>query len=93
MTTHGMKAVEEGRRSGNWDHPVQRPKFDLSLPEEFRQALQANEQARNFFDGLAQSHRKQYILWIVTAKMPETKEKRIRESIGLLERGQKLGLK
>jgi uncharacterized protein YdeI (YjbR/CyaY-like superfamily) len=32
-------------------------------------------------------------VWIHTAKRPETREKRIRESIELLAAGKKLGLK
>jgi uncharacterized protein YdeI (YjbR/CyaY-like superfamily) len=42
---------------------------------------------------MAPSHRRHYVLWICSAKRPETQQKRILESIALLEGGQKLGLK
>jgi uncharacterized protein YdeI (YjbR/CyaY-like superfamily) len=33
------------------------------------------------------------VVWIHTAKRPETRDKRIRESIAMLAAGKKLGLK
>jgi uncharacterized protein YdeI (YjbR/CyaY-like superfamily) len=46
-----------------------------------------------FFHQLKPTFQKQFILWIITAKRPETKDKRIKESIELLEKGQQLGLR
>ncbi|MFC2106176.1 YdeI/OmpD-associated family protein [Candidatus Bipolaricaulota bacterium] len=36
---------------------------------------------------------KQYIFWIATAKRTETRQRRTREAIERLERGERLGLK
>jgi len=55
--------------------------------------LKKNKTARDFFEQLAPTYQKQYIGWIATAKRPETKTKRIKESIWTLSKGQKLGLK
>jgi len=55
--------------------------------------LQQNREAQAFFQQLAPSYQKQYIGWIVVAKRSETREKRIKESIALLTKGEKLGLK
>lgn len=63
------------------------------LPECIAQALQVSPKAWSFFQELAPGYRKCFILWIHSAKRPETREKRIRESIKLLEARQKLGLK
>jgi uncharacterized protein YdeI (YjbR/CyaY-like superfamily) len=49
--------------------------------------------AWQFFQELAPSHRRYFVAWIHTAKRPETREKRIRESIRLLAARRKLGLK
>ncbi len=56
-------------------------------------ALKANPKAWNFFEELAPTYRRHFVGWIHTAKRPETREKRIRESIALLTAGKKLGLK
>jgi len=42
---------------------------------------------------LAPSYRRHYVGWIDSAKRQETKERRLREAIGLLAARQKLGLK
>ena len=93
MTEHGLKKVNAAKQSGNWDSPTQKPKFDLTMPPEFIEALQNNPQAETTFNNLTSSQQKQYLLWIVTAKRPETRDKRIKESIQLLAEGKKLGLK
>jgi uncharacterized protein YdeI (YjbR/CyaY-like superfamily) len=63
------------------------------LPVYIADALKANPKAWEFFRGLAPTYRRHFVVWIHTAKRPETREKRIRESIGLLAAGKKLGLK
>jgi len=63
------------------------------LPSYIAQALKANSTAWNFFRQLAPTHRRDFVVWIHTAKRPETRARRIRESISLLAAGKKLGLK
>lgn len=63
------------------------------LPDELARALKRHPAARRTFEGLAPSHRRHYAAWIHTAKRAETRERRIREAIVLLEAGMKLGLK
>ena len=63
------------------------------LPDYIAAAFKRNSEAWSFFQELAPSHRRQYVRWIHYAKMQETRKKRIREAIALLEARQKLGLK
>jgi uncharacterized protein YdeI (YjbR/CyaY-like superfamily) len=63
------------------------------LPVYIAKALKANAGAWQFFRELAPTHRRQFVVWIHTAKRPETRDRRIRESISLLAAGRKLGLK
>ena len=93
MTEHGMRLVKAAQRSGWWDKQVSRPEIPQEMPLELLQAFLQNQKAKDFFEQLAPSHQKQYRMWIATAKRPETREKRARETIILLEKGQKLGLK
>jgi uncharacterized protein YdeI (YjbR/CyaY-like superfamily) len=64
-----------------------------TLPAYIAEALKANPKAREFFRKLAPTYRRQFVAWIHTAKRPETRARRIRESIALLAAGKKLGLK
>ena len=63
------------------------------LPAYVANAIKANAKAWQFFQQLAPTYRRDFVVWIHTAKRPETREKRIRESIALLAAGKKLGLK
>jgi uncharacterized protein YdeI (YjbR/CyaY-like superfamily) len=63
------------------------------LPAYIAKALKADSKAWEFFQELAPTHRRHFVVWIHIAKRPETRERRIRESIRLLAAGKKLGLK
>jgi len=63
------------------------------LPRSMKQALEANAKAWENFQNLAPSHRRHYVGWIMHAKQQETRERRLREAISLLEQNKKLGLK
>jgi uncharacterized protein YdeI (YjbR/CyaY-like superfamily) len=66
---------------------------DFPMPKELARLLQTNQKARQHFDSLDPSHQRTYLGWIGTAKKEETREKRAREAIRLLEQNQKLVLK
>jgi len=63
------------------------------LPAYIAKALRASPKAWRFFQELAPSYRRDFVVWIHTAKRPETRARRIRESIALLAAGRRLGLK
>ena len=63
------------------------------LPAYVAKAIKTNAKAWQFFQQLAPTYRRDFVVWIHLAKRPETREKRIRESIAMLAAGKKLGLK
>lgn len=91
MTEAGLELVDEAKRTGNW--AASAPDVDLSMPPELAQRLQRNETAAAFFESLAPSYQRQFIGWINVAKRPETKQKRLEETVRLLARGEKLGMR
>lgn len=86
LTPAGIAAAP----TGNGYAPL--PKVP-DLPAYIAKALQMNSPAWAFFQELAPTYRRQFVGWIHLAKRPETREKRIRESITLLAARNKLGLK
>lgn len=64
-----------------------------TLPTYIEKAFRSNPKAWKSFQQLAPSYRRSYVGWIATAQRPETREKRIRETIRVLAAGNKLGLK
>ncbi len=93
MTQHGKRLIEAAKANGKWDKPIQKPILNFKLHEDFKKALQQNKAAKETFDNLAPTYQKQYIGWIQVAKQETTRQKRIDESIQLLEQGKKLGLR
>src|SRR5262249_24652835 len=63
------------------------------LPGYIVKALKANSKAWKFFQELAPTYRRDFVVWIHIAKRPETRARRIRESISRLAAGKKLCLK
>src|SRR5258708_34090262 len=63
------------------------------LPTYIAKAIKANAKAWKSFRELPPTERRNFVVWIHTAKRPETRERRIRESLGLLAAGKKRGLK
>jgi len=63
------------------------------LPNYIAKAIKANAKAWKFFRELAPTYRRNFVVWIHMAKRPDTRERRIRESLALLAAGKKLGLK
>ena len=64
-----------------------------TLPAYIAKAFKTNAGAWRHFQAFAPTERRNFVVWIHMAKRPETRERRIRESIELLAAGKKLGLK
>ena len=88
MTKHGrLKISDEILNQKEADKAP--PVLDRALEALF----QANEKAWRNFANLAPSYQKQFIGWIQSAKREETRMKRAKEALVVLEKGKKLGLK
>ena len=70
-----------------------RPTIPKQLPAYLATALRSNSKAWTFFQTLPPGERKNFVVWIHMAKRPETRAKRIEESITLLAAGKRLGLR
>ena len=63
------------------------------LPAYVAKAFKTNRQAWQHFQALPRRSRRDFVVWIHMARRPETRERRIQESIARLADGKKLGLK
>ena len=70
-----------------------RQREEWPMPEALAKALKKNKTAAANFDEMSKSCRREYKVWISTAKRPETLEKRLAETIRALERGKKWALR
>jgi hypothetical protein len=62
---------------------------EVEIPEALASALAADPEARQVFDGLAFTHRKEYAQWIAEAKKDETRARRTERAIAMLREGVK----
>lgn len=92
MTESGLLKINAAKKNGSWDRKIIST-MEFKFPNEFKKALKNNKKAGAYFDRLPSSHKKRYIGWIGSAKKEETREKRIKEAIELLESGKNLGMK
>lgn len=61
------------------------------MPGFFKQALAQKEHrvAADFFHQLAPTYQREYLVWLTTAKLPETRKRRLRETLAALANGRK----
>ncbi len=91
MTKAGLASFEQRVDYGD-DFIEAKGSGELTLPTEMEDALKANEKAWNNFTRLAPGYKKQYVGWLVTAKKPETRQRRLKQAIRLLEENKKPGM-
>jgi len=79
----------------NYDEDILRSRKakEISLTPEIEDTLKSNKVAWEYFNNLAPSYRKQYVGWLISAKRPETRERRLEEAVKLLAENKKLGMK
>lgn len=81
MTEAGLKKIEVAKQDGSWT--ILDAIEALIIPEDLMQALETNENARKYFDLFSNSSKKNILFWIQSAKLPETRLKRITETVRL----------
>lgn len=85
MQPTGIAAVEAAKADGRWDAAYPSPK-NLTIPEDLAAALAANPDAQAAFDSLKSTQRYSLLYPILTVKRPETRARKIRESVADLAR-------
>ena len=83
MRPAGMREIERAREDGRWAAAYDSA-TTATVPDDFREALQADPAAREFFESLGNTKRYAFLYRIADAKQPETRAKRIAEYVALL---------
>jgi uncharacterized protein YdeI (YjbR/CyaY-like superfamily) len=89
MKPAGLKAVEAAKQDGRWAAAYASQK-NIVVPADFQSALEKNKKAKAFFETLTGSRRYSFLFRIETAKKAETREKRIRQFVEMLAKGETL---
>lgn len=93
-----IKPATELKRSGVGNSEIAKSDFGnyvdvankmITLPEDLANELQQNTIAFDFYQNLSYSNRKEYVLWVLTAKQEKTRLDRIAKMIEKLVLGKK----
>jgi uncharacterized protein YdeI (YjbR/CyaY-like superfamily) len=87
MLPAGIAVIDAAKADGSWS--LLDEVEDLVEPAELRAALDADPAARASWDGFPRSAKRAILEWIVQAKRPETRERRIREAAEAASRGER----
>jgi len=81
MTKAGLDRIETAKQNGSWK--ILDDVEELNIPEDLAEALDAKSGSKEYFLSLSKSVRKSILQWLVLAKRPETRQKRITEIVEL----------
>lgn len=87
MTQAGLNCIEIAKQNGSWE--ILDSVEELTIPKDLEIELKSKANAMDFFLSLSKSIRKAMLQWLVLAKRPETRQKRIAEIAELAEQKQK----
>ena len=88
MTDAGRAAIERARADGSWT--ILESVEDLIVPADLDAALDARPGSRAHWEAFPPTAKRAYLLWIVTAKRPETRTRRVTDSADLIAQGKRL---
>jgi uncharacterized protein YdeI (YjbR/CyaY-like superfamily) len=87
MTEAGRRAVRAAQEDGSWT--LLDDVEDLVVPPDLAAALDARPGARAHWDAFPPGARRAMLAWIVTAKRPATREKRVAETAAAAAEGRR----
>lgn len=85
LVRKAMRLIDEGVK------PVRNKtvKEAIAMPDDLRGALAANPAAQASYDGFPPSAQREYLEWVVQAKRPETRAKRIAQAVEWMAEGKR----
>src|SRR6266568_8050236 len=89
MKAAGLEAIENAKKNGRWDAAYDSPS-GATVPDDFQAALNANPRAKGFFETIDRANRYAVLWRIQNVKKAETRARKIREFIGMLERNERI---
>lgn len=77
MTPAGYESIEKAKQNGSW--AILDDVEELIIPQDLEKAFKTQIGSKDYFLRLSRSSRKSILQWLVLAKRPETRQKRINE--------------
>lgn len=77
ITKAGFESIETAKQNGSWN--ILNEVEELIIPKDLEKEFKANRSSKAYFLSLSKSVRKSILQWLVLARRPETRKKRIVE--------------
>jgi uncharacterized protein YdeI (YjbR/CyaY-like superfamily) len=85
----GLAEMEAAKADGRWEAAYEGQRT-AKVPEDLQRELDSSKAAREFFARLDSANRYAIVYRLNDAKKPETRERRLRKFVAMLERGEKI---
>ncbi len=79
MTEMGLASIEIAKENGSWT--ILDEVEELIIPPDLEAAFASTPDSKEFYLSLSKSNQKSILGWIVLARLPETRDKRIKEVV------------
>ncbi|HEX8754314.1 MAG TPA: YdeI/OmpD-associated family protein [Solirubrobacterales bacterium] len=89
MRPAGLAEVEAAQADGRWEAAYD-GQARAAVPEDLRRELDSRPAAKRFFEELDGANRYSILYRLDDAKKPQTRERRLRKFVEMLERGEKV---
>jgi uncharacterized protein YdeI (YjbR/CyaY-like superfamily) len=83
MQSEGLKMVEIAKQNGTWTALDELE--NLTIPDDLQTLFSNNPKAFNHWEQFSRSSKRGILEWILNARKPETRQKRIEETVALAE--------
>ena len=87
MAPAGFESIKIAQQNGSWN--LLDDVEELVVPDDLEQAFTQHKGSKEYFSGLSKSLKKMMLQWIVLAKQPTTRQKRIDEIAAHAGQGQR----
>ena len=87
MSEAGFASIETAKQNGSWT--ILDEVEAVVVPDDLIAKLDQKPAAKVYFDGLSKSAKKSILYWLMSAKRPETRQKRLLEVVERAEQGLK----
>jgi len=84
MTTSGQKLIDLAKATGTWD--ALNDVDNVIVPGDLQMLFNDKDKAHQNFQAFSTSSKRIILEWILSARRPETREKRIKETVELAEK-------
>jgi uncharacterized protein YdeI (YjbR/CyaY-like superfamily) len=91
MTEHGLAKIDAAKKNGSWAK-LDAVDRDRKPPRDLLDALARDLEAGACFERMPPSSRKLYGFWVDSAKRPETRARRIAETLARVKAGRRPGI-